>query len=316
MLEGHGVGWQAVASPARRSPVLLALVAALALGGWSAAPAGAAPARPAAAVTAPASGACSDPSGVTVVVDFGAFGGGVAVRCAGWPVADGYDALRRAGFTVTDTSRFPGLLCKIDGLPSDQACVAAPPPDAHWGYSHAERGGSWTYSSQGARARDVQPGDVEGWAFGEAARPSIAPPAPAPTTTTAPPAPVSPAPSAPVPAAPAPDPAGPPPAPPSAAATAEPADDESGGDDGVAGGPSASSSEDGGGGATDATDDEARPDGDDRLAAGPNDTRLAGSAQPASSGSGSPLPAVATAAALAALVGGGVAIRRRRGAGA
>ena len=288
---------------ARRSLATVLVLAALAAVGGSP-PAGAAPERSGGvAVAAPSSGACADPSGVTVVVDFGAFGGGVEVRCAGWPVADGYDALRRAGFTVTDTTRFPGLLCKIDGLPSDQACVAAPPPDAHWGYSYAERGGSWTYSSQGARARDVEPGDVEGWAFGKAARPAIAPPAPPPTTTVAPPPPAPPATTAPAPAAPPPGPASAPSSVPTPAVPGEPGDEAPSGGDAERQGPRATAIDDG-------ADDPA--DGD--LSAGPDDTRLAASQQAAGPGSGSPLPAVATAAVVAALVGGGVAIRRRRGA--
>lgn len=288
---------------ARRSLGTVLVVAALTAVGWPS-PAGAAPQQAGgAAVAAPSSGACADPSGVTVVVDFGAFGGGVDVRCAGWPVADGYDALRRAGFTVTDTTRFPGLLCKIDGLPSDQACVAAPPPDAHWGYSYAERGGSWTYSSQGARTRDVQPGDVEGWAFGRAARPAIAPPAPPPTTTVAPPPPAPPATAAPAPAAPSPAPASAPSSVPPPAAPDEPGGEE----------PTSDAVElEGSRGRT--IEDDAGDAADGDLSAGGDDTRLEASQQAARPGSGSPLPAVATAAVVAALAGGGVAIRRRRGA--
>lgn len=291
-------------APARRSLGLLLVAATVALvAGWSPPALAALGGSAAGRASAPSPGACTDPSGVTVVVDFGAFGGGTEVRCAGWPVADGYDALRRAGFTITDTARFPGLLCRIDGLPSDQACVAAPPPDAHWGYSYADRGGTWTYSSQGARARAVQPGDVEGWAFGKAARPAIAPPAPPPTTTAAPPPP---APPAPEPAAPAPDPAAPPRPTPSTVATGEPADGDQGRVEEDPAGSPAPTSESGAGGTA----------GDDRLAAGPGDTRLAASQQEPGPGSGSPLPAVATAALVAALVGGGVALRRRREAGA
>jgi hypothetical protein len=206
-------------APLRRGgPALAAALVALAALSPASSPATAAPATPSGAVEAPHTGACTHPDGVTVVVDFAAFGGGVAVRCAGWPVDSGYDALRRAGFQVTDTQRYPGLLCRIDGLPADQACVVAPPASAYWGYWHARRGGDWTYSSQGAGTREPTPGSVEGWAFGPDARPGVAPPGPLPvTTTTRPPAPPAPTSSGapPVSAAPSPTPDGPsaPPAP-------------------------------------------------------------------------------------------------------
>jgi hypothetical protein len=289
--------------PVGRALGLLAVTAALALGAPGPTPAAARPAGVVGTAAAP-SGACTDPSGVTVVVDFGAFGGGVEVRCAGWPVADGYDALRRAGFAITDTTRFPGLLCKIDGLPADQACVNAPPPDAHWGYSHAVRGGSWTYSSQGARSRTVEAGDVEGWAFGKAARPSIAPPAPAPTTTTAAPPPTAP-PTTVGPAAVVPGPVG-------APTTAAPAPPEPETD--TSGDPVEAEAEAADATTSTAADRSTSPhERSARRSAGPDDTHLAASHRTTDPGSGSPLPAVATAAVVVALVGGGVVLRRRRG---
>lgn len=147
-----------------------------------------APAASAGARAPGQTGACQDRTGITVVVDQTAFGGGVEVRCAAQPVESGFDALTKAGFTYTGTIRFPGLLCRIDGQPASDPCQGAPPPDAYWAYWHAERGGAWTYSTSGA-ARTPPPGSVEGWAFGDRAAPGIAPPAPAthPTTTTTPP---------------------------------------------------------------------------------------------------------------------------------
>ena len=142
-------------------------------------------ATPAAAV--PAAGACTDSTGITVVVDFTAFDRGVQVRCAPQPVASGFDALKRAGFTYQGTVRFPGLLCRIDGAPSSDPCQGAPPPDAYWAYWHAPRGGSWTYSTSGAGTRKPPPGSVEGWAFGDDAQPGIDPPGAPATTTTRPP---------------------------------------------------------------------------------------------------------------------------------
>jgi len=56
-------------------------------------------------------------------------------------------------------------------------CVNTPPATASWSYWYAPRGGSWTYSSEGASTRDPAPGTVEGWAFGDGARPGVNPPA-------------------------------------------------------------------------------------------------------------------------------------------
>ena len=135
---------------------------------------------------APAGGACTTSTGITVVVDFTAFGDGVQVRCAPQPVRSGFDALTRAGFTYQGTVRFPGLLCRIEGEPANDPCHGAPPPNAYWAYWHAPRGGDWTYSTSGAGSRVPPPGSVEGWAFGDDAEPGVDPPAPLATTTTRP----------------------------------------------------------------------------------------------------------------------------------
>ena len=136
---------------------------------------------PSAASPAPApaalAGACTDATGITVVVDFSAFGDGVVVRCAPQPVRSGFDALTRAGFTFAGTTQFPGLLCRINGEPASDPCHGAPPPNAYWGYWHAPRGGSWTYSTSGAGSRVPPAGSVEGWSFGDRDEPGMAPPA-------------------------------------------------------------------------------------------------------------------------------------------
>jgi hypothetical protein len=147
-------------------------------------------AAPAGAAT---SGACPDAAGVTVVVDFHELGGGVVVRCAGSAVGSGAEALQRAGFTVTEPLRTPGFVCRIDGKPGAdrEACVDTPPTSAYWSYWRADRGGSWSYSSQGASA--TRPAQVEGWSFAldrsatAVPPPGVAPPPVAsPTTTRAP----------------------------------------------------------------------------------------------------------------------------------
>lgn len=168
------------AARSRAAGITIALLAAaLALTG--AAPAQAS--RPDAA-----GAACSDPTGITVVVDFRELGGGVHVGCASQPVASGFEALAKAGFQVTNVTRFPGALCRIDGKPADDPCQDMPPADAYWAYWISARGGSWCYSSQGP-SRKPPAGTVEGWAFAKdratqgIAQPGVAPPAPIPGTT-------------------------------------------------------------------------------------------------------------------------------------
>ena len=104
---------------------------------------GPSPAAVHAAPSAPptsAGGACTDSTGITVVVDFTRFGGGVEVRCATQPVRSGFEALTRAGFAYQGTARFPGLLCRIDGEPATDPCQGAPPPNALLGLlARAER---------------------------------------------------------------------------------------------------------------------------------------------------------------------------------
>ncbi|MEV0679187.1 hypothetical protein AB0I60_21965 [Actinosynnema sp. NPDC050436] len=121
----------------------------------------------------------ADCSGVTVVVDFRALGGGVRTGCAPGDPASGLAALGAAGFGFRSASRSAGFVCRIDDLPASDPCVNAAPTDAYWSYWGGTPGGSWTYRDTGAAGHDPAPGDVEGWAFGAGTRPGIAPPAPA-----------------------------------------------------------------------------------------------------------------------------------------
>ena len=136
---------------------------------------------PSAAAPAPA-GACTDAVGVTVIVDFGEAGGGVQTRCAPGPVTSGFDALTRAGFSVTNVTGQP-FLCRIDGQPADDPCNHTPSASRYWSFWHAERGEPWTYSTSGA-SRTPPAGSVDGWAFGAGEPPRVPPPGPAATTTT------------------------------------------------------------------------------------------------------------------------------------
>ena len=125
------------------------------------------------------SGACVGRTGVTVVVDFTAFGGRVKIRCALGDPGSGIAALRQAGFTPSGTQRYGmAFVCRIDGLPGPRrdACVTTPPANAYWAYWHAGRyATSWSYSTQGPLAFDPVPGSIQGWAFGASAKPSKTP---------------------------------------------------------------------------------------------------------------------------------------------
>lgn len=120
-------------------------------------------------------GACTTPSGVTVVVDFQELGGGVHVRCAPQPVTNGFEALRQAGIDFSTTVRFPGFLCRIAGEPANDPCQTTSPATAYWSYWIAQRGGPWCYSSWGAGNRTPPPGSVEGWSFSLGRTSSTAP---------------------------------------------------------------------------------------------------------------------------------------------
>jgi hypothetical protein len=127
--------------------------------------------------------ACPSSSGVTVVVDYGSLGG-TSVGCATSP-GTGIEVLRAAGHSVEYVPRQQGLVCTIDRRPDP--CNGAP-TTAYWSYWHAEPGGTWSYSTQGAVTYGAKSGTVEGWAFGAGKPPAMRPPSrprPAPSTTSA-----------------------------------------------------------------------------------------------------------------------------------
>ena len=157
---------------------------------------------------------CPGTTGVTVIVDFGSLGGGIAEGCATGAPSTGLIALVKAGFPYVEVSTVPGFVCRIGGLPGPdkQNCSNTPPGNAYWAYFHATRGGDWVFSQMGAGSTKPAQGSVEGWAFQSSTAntrvpPSVAPPAavqptakptpkPTPKPTTAPtPAPPTPKPT-------------------------------------------------------------------------------------------------------------------------
>lgn len=155
----------------------LRALGALALGvGAAAAPAAAhAATGPVTAVLAAPSGPCTDPEGVTVVVDKTDLGGEVEMGCA-TDATTGTTALQTAGFT--DTRDGASMICAIDALPDP---CPAEFTGSYWSYWTAEPGGAWEMAMVGSDEAVPAPGGVEGWRyFDGSAGPTVDAPA-APT---------------------------------------------------------------------------------------------------------------------------------------
>jgi hypothetical protein len=122
---------------------------------------------------------CSGSTGVTVVVDFSAFGQGVHVGCAAGAPATGLAAMQAAGFTTAGTTKYgDAFVCRINDEPSpaQQACTSTPPTNAFWAYYHGKPGDkTWTFSSVGASSYQPAQGTIDAWAFGASALPSVTP---------------------------------------------------------------------------------------------------------------------------------------------
>lgn len=143
------------------APALLVALAAAAL------PATAAAAGPVAAVP---TGACTDDTGVTVVVDLTDLGGEVEVACA-TDAATGTEALQAVGFV--DTRDGAGMICAIDGLPDP--CPATF-EGSYWSYWYATPDGEWQPYMEGSDTAVPQPGNLEGWRYSDGtAGPTVTP---------------------------------------------------------------------------------------------------------------------------------------------
>ncbi len=115
------------------------------------------------------SGPCTDPAGVTVVVDATELGGQVTIGCASAP-ATGTAALEEAGFT--DTRDSSGLICAIDAQPDPCPTTF---PGQYWTYWFAQDG-TWQAYAEGSDTAVPAPGGVEGWAWSDGSTPPSADP--------------------------------------------------------------------------------------------------------------------------------------------
>lgn len=139
-----------------------------------------------------AAGACAD-GGVTVVVDNGSLGGGIAESCVAGGGGEKAAQLLSVGHSLTRVQRFPGAVCKVDGLPGDAGCVSMPPANAYWGLFWSDGSGGWTFSSTGVDALTVPNGGAVAFAWQDSSKltdPGVA--APVALTASTPTAPAGP----------------------------------------------------------------------------------------------------------------------------
>lgn len=144
------------------------------------------------AAVAPAhAAACTTNTGVTVVVDWNALGGGVQETCD----ADGggkkaSDLFNANGFALRYAARQPGFVCRVNDKPASDPCVNTAPADAYWSLWWTDgRSGSWTYSSLGAPSLTIPAGGSVAFSWntgGDRDGPSTAAGTPPPPATSTP----------------------------------------------------------------------------------------------------------------------------------
>lgn len=137
--------------------------------------------------TATAAGGYCTGSGVNVVIDFGALGGGVQKGCGHGSTAAA--AIGSAGFKLGYNPRMgTGFVCTVAGRdgtpkPTDGNCAQT---NAYWGLFIAKAGGSWTYANLGADSQPVSDGQTASFAWQSSTsrrNPGVAPAAKAPAAS-------------------------------------------------------------------------------------------------------------------------------------
>ncbi len=141
------------------------------------------PAGPAAAA------ACSTTTGVTVIADFDALGGGIQGTC----VADGggsraSDLFAAARLPLRYASRQPGFVCRVSEKPQSDPCVNTAPEDRFWGlwWSDGDPGSTWVFSSLGVTSLKIPNGGLVALAWDQQdgpRTPNASPARPRPTST-------------------------------------------------------------------------------------------------------------------------------------
>lgn len=136
-------------------------------------------------VPAPATAAVCSGNGISVVVDFGALGGGTRTGCDSSGNRNAARAFGNTGHGLTYAQRQPGFVCRVDGVPASDPCVNTSPADAYWGLYWSDGTSGWKYASTSAGSLTVPAGGsvAFSWQNGGGDPPGIAPASPAPAPT-------------------------------------------------------------------------------------------------------------------------------------
>ena len=104
---------------------------------------------------------------ISVVVDFGT-GRSVSAACVGAGTLDNGATVLAARASQLGTApprlNSSGLVCAIDGYPTEGCGDQTGGHYAYWSYWHGDASG-WTYSNVGPAGSRAQPGTVDGWRF-------------------------------------------------------------------------------------------------------------------------------------------------------
>jgi hypothetical protein len=126
---------------------------------------------------------------VSVVVDFGALGGGIQTGCDATGNRNAAKAFADTGHPLTYAQRQPGFVCRVDGAPASDPCVNTAPADAYWGLYWSDGTSGWKYSTLGVGSLTVPAGGSVAFSWqdgGTADPPGTGPASPAPSPTTTP----------------------------------------------------------------------------------------------------------------------------------
>jgi hypothetical protein len=123
--------------------------------------------------------ACTASSGVTVIVDFSHFHSAIQRGCAPGHPTSALAALHAAGFDTAGTAQYgDAFLCRINGFPTSarESCARTPPASSSWSFYWAHpTDPTWTYSTTGVAGYEPPAGSLVAFAFGNSAKPGIAP---------------------------------------------------------------------------------------------------------------------------------------------
>ena len=106
-----------------------------------------------------------------LVIDYGAGENDAYCLWLDEKVSSGLDFLSHSDLAIlADYTSQGAAVCKIGntGCPADD-CFCDSPPN-YWSYWHLENG-QWVYASAGALSYTIEPGQVDGWAWGNGAPP-------------------------------------------------------------------------------------------------------------------------------------------------